>query len=100
MALWLFLASYSLVGIGYWMVTMGIRIAGAFGRPATNEGHLDVKIHCGGLGGWFVVSALFVVPAVVAYERPQTLGLLYSAMAIVWLIRLQVQVNRLHDRDT
>lgn len=110
MTVWHFFAGYSLAGVGYLILaSLGKSIA-AFVRPPSADGYLDVKLRFGTLSRWFIVSAVLISPVVVAYagdlsadyrdalQRSNTMLLMYVAIAMVWIVKLQLQLNTLCDR--
>lgn len=109
MTAWHLFAGYSLVGVGYILLSSAVRIIGSTSRPPI-DGHLDVRVKLGPFEWWYVLSVILITPWVIAYsgEKPSyrsdsvelSVGVLYMYffIALVWIIKLQRQLNAIVDR--
>jgi len=107
---WHLIAGYSLIGVVYFVVTIAGQLIGSLSRPPI-EGHLDVNIRFGRLGRWFVISAMLVAPFAIAYagewsndyraklERTNNVLSMYMGIALFWIIKLQLQISKIINRN-
>lgn len=99
-----------MIGVIYLIGSIAAQGVGSLSRPPI-EGHLDIKFKLGRFGRWFVASAILVAPIAIAYagksstyyadrlERTNSMLIMYVVIALVWIIKLQLQVNKIINRD-
>ena len=111
MTFWHLFAAYSFAGVAVFALPFVGGVVASFGKPATADGRLDVQFAVGRVRRWFFISALLIAPVVIAYagdatrdyqvalERSNLMLALYTAIAIGWIFKLQIQIDALTKRD-
>lgn len=96
-------------GVGYILLSSAVRIIGSTSRPPI-DGHLDVRVKLGPCEWWYVLSVILITPWVIAFsgeeltyrseltERLISVLFMYLVIALVWIIKLQRQINAIVDR--
>jgi hypothetical protein len=109
MTSWHLIAGYSLIGGVYLVLSIAAQVVGSLGRPP-NKGHLDVNIQFSRFGLCFVASAILLAPIAIAYTGKTTYDIdqmrrannmlsMYLVIAFAWIIKLQLQFNKLGNRN-
>ena len=110
---WHLIAGYLLIGVMYLIGSFVAQVVGSLSRPPL-EGHLDVRFKLRRLERWFVSSAILLVPIAITYaghashyydnrldrlERTNTMLIMYVIIALAWIIKLQLQINKISDQN-
>lgn len=102
-------AGYALVGVGYIFWSFAVQSIGAMNRPPV-DGHLDINIKFRRLEWWYVLSIILVIPFAIVYSgepsrdyidqlnRANYVLSLFVVLALVWIVKLQLQLNKLTNR--
>ena len=107
---WHLIAGYSLIGVLYLIGSFTAQIVGSLSRPPL-DGHLDIRFKLRRFEQWFVSSAILLVPIAIAnalhasryyenrLERTNTMLIMYVIIALAWIIKLQLQINKISDQN-
>lgn len=110
LTLWHYLVGYLILAVAMILLTMCVQVLGAIGRPPSPNGHLDVNVKWNKLSTFFVLSSFLILPVVIAFDgssfrdvddrfqSTHTLIFLYGAIAFIWIVKMQIQINRLSQK--
>lgn len=99
--MWYFFAWYAGIAALYFFTTVAVQLIQSLSKPPV-DGHLQPKVYIGQLGYCFIMSAIFVLPYLYVYygrnshyEPSIELLAWYLVIAFLWILKLQLQLNRL-----
>ena len=110
LTLWHCLVGYLILAVTVIVITLIGQVLGALSRPPSPKGHFDVNVKWNKLSTFFVLSSFLVLPVVIAFDgsslrdlddrfqSTHTLIFLYGAIAFIWIVKMQIQINRLSQK--
>lgn len=104
--MWYFFAWYAGIAAFYFFTTVAVQLIRSLSKPPV-DGHLQPKVQIGKISYCFILSAIFVLPYVYVcfdgysgHESSMELLAWYLAIAFLWILKLQLQLNRLSKKSS
>ena len=110
LTLWHYLAGYLILAVAVIVLTVTGQVLGALSRPPSPKGHFDVNVKWNKVSTFFILSSFLILPFVIVFDgsgirdvdkrlqSTHTLIFLYGTMAFIWIVKMQIQINRMSQR--